>query len=71
MTDLVSAVEASNIVDSPGLYEANHELILALVDAQAHDAAHLASLVVKTSASGAPVRVSDVADVGPGTEPVT
>jgi multidrug efflux pump subunit AcrB len=70
LTDLVSAVEASNIVDSPGLYEANHELILALVGAQAHDAAHLASLVVKTSASGAPVRVSDVADVGPGTEPV-
>jgi multidrug efflux pump subunit AcrB len=70
LTDLVSAVEASNIVDSPGLYEANHELILALVGAQAHDAAHLASLVVKTSASGAPVRVADVADVGPGTEPV-
>jgi CzcA family heavy metal efflux pump len=70
LSDLVGAVEASNIVDSPGLYEANHELILALVGAQAHDAAQLSSLVVKTSASGAPVRVADVADVGPGTEPV-
>ena len=45
LTDLVNAVQTSNIIDSPGLYEANHELILALVGAQAHDAAHLASLV--------------------------
>jgi len=70
LTDLVNAVENSNIIDSPGLYEANHELILALVGAQAHDAAHLASLVVKTTPTGAPVRVSDVADVRPGTEPL-
>ncbi|PMU29434.1 hypothetical protein C1Y12_29780, partial [Pseudomonas sp. FW305-47B] len=34
--DLVNAVDASNIVDSPGLYEANHQLILGLVGAQAH-----------------------------------
>jgi multidrug efflux pump subunit AcrB len=70
LTDLVTAVENSNIIDSPGLYEANHELILALVGAQAHDSAHLASLVVKTTPNGAPVRVSDVADVRPGTEPL-
>jgi multidrug efflux pump subunit AcrB len=68
--DLVNAVQTSNIIDSPGLYEANHELILGLVGAQAHDAAHLAQLVVKTTTAGAPVRVSDVADVVPGTEPV-
>ena len=35
--DLVNAIEASNIVDSPGLYEANHQLILGLVGAQVHD----------------------------------
>jgi multidrug efflux pump subunit AcrB len=70
LTDLVNAVENSNIIDSPGLYEANHELILALVGAQAHDAAHLASLVVKTTPNGAPVRVADVAEVRPGTEPL-
>jgi multidrug efflux pump subunit AcrB len=70
VTDLVSAVENSNIIDSPGLYEANHELILALVGAQAHDAAHLGSLVVKTTPGGAPVHISDVAEVGPGTQPL-
>ena len=70
LTDIVNAVQNSNIIDSPGLYEANHELILALVGAQAHDAAALGSLVVKTTPSGAPVRVADVADVRLGTEPV-
>jgi multidrug efflux pump subunit AcrB len=29
--DLVNSVQASNIIDSPGLYEANHQLILGLV----------------------------------------
>ena len=70
LTDLVNTVQNSNIIESPGLYQANHELILALVGSQAHDAAHLASLVVKTTPNGAPVRISDVADVRPGTEPV-
>ena len=70
LTDIVNAVESSNIIDSPGLYEANHELILALVGAQAHDAAALGSLVVKTTAAGAPVRIADLAEVRQGTEPV-
>jgi len=68
--DLVNAVQASNIIDSPGLYEANHELILGLVGAQAHDGEQLGHLVVKTSASGAAVRVADVATVQPGVLPV-
>ncbi len=68
--DLVNAIQASNIVDSPGLYEANHELILSLVGAQVHDAAGLRQLVVKTTATGAPVRIADVATVGPAIMPV-
>jgi CzcA family heavy metal efflux pump len=70
VTDLVNAVQASNIIDSPGLYEANHQLILGLVGAQAHNASHLGDLVVKTTISGAPIRISDVATVGPSTMPV-
>jgi len=68
--DLVNAVQASNIIDSPGLYEANHQLILGLVGAQVHDAQELSQLVVKTTPSGVPVRVGDVAAVQPGTMPV-
>ncbi len=70
ITDLVNAIQASNIVDSPGLYEANHELILGLVGAQVHDADGLRQLVVKTTTAGAPVRVADVATVAPATLPV-
>ncbi len=70
VTDLVNAIQASNIVDSPGLYEANHLLILGLVGAQVRDADGLRQLVVKTTAAGAPVRVADVATVAPSTLPV-
>ena len=70
IADLVNAIQASNIVDSPGLYQANHELILALVGAQAHSADELRQLVVKTTPAGAPVRVADVATVEQATMPV-
>jgi CzcA family heavy metal efflux pump len=68
--DLVNAIQASNIVDSPGLYEANHQLVLGLVGAQVHDAEQLKQLVVKTTATGAPVRVADLALVQAGTMPL-
>jgi len=68
--DLVNAIQTSNIVDSPGLYEANHQLILGLVGAQVHDAGELRQLVVKTTAAGAPVRVADVSAVEQGTMPL-
>jgi CzcA family heavy metal efflux pump len=68
--DLMNAVQISNIIDSPGLYEDNHQLILGLIGAQAHDAEQLGHLAVKTTAGGAAVRVSDVATVEPGVMPV-
>ncbi|MCU1314473.1 MAG: acriflavin resistance protein [Acidobacteriaceae bacterium] len=70
LLDLQNAVNASNIVDSPGLYEANHQLILGLVGAQVHDAGELSQLVVKTTPGGAPVRVADVAKVEKTVMPV-
>ena len=69
ITDLVNAIQASNIVDSPGLYEANHQLILGLVGTQVHDINQLRQLVVKTTPGGAPVRVADVATVERATMP--
>ncbi len=68
--DLANAVDQSNIIDSPGLYESNHQLILGLVGAQAHDAAGLEDLAVKDTASGTPVRVSNVAQVEHGVLPM-
>ena len=34
--DLVEALRANNMVDSPGMFERNHQLILSLVSGQAH-----------------------------------
>ncbi|MDQ1692473.1 MAG: hypothetical protein QOH85_8, partial [Acidobacteriaceae bacterium] len=70
VTDLSNAINTSNIIDSPGLYEANHQLILGLVGAQVHDSAELSQLVVKTTPNGAPVRVADVARVEHAVMPV-
>ncbi len=70
ISDLVNAIQASNIVESPGLYEAHHQLILGLVGAQVHDADGLRQLVVKTTPAGAPVHVADVATVEAATLPV-
>ncbi|HTX76583.1 MAG TPA: efflux RND transporter permease subunit [Terracidiphilus sp.] len=68
--DLVNAIQASNIVDSPGLYEANHQLVLGLVGAQVHNLDELRRLVVKTTAGGAPVHLADVSTVEYSTEPM-
>ena len=61
--DLANAVGNSNIIDSPGLYQQDHQLVLALVGSQAHDLEGLQQLSVKTTNNGAPVRVGDVATV--------
>ncbi len=70
LLELVNAVQESNIIDSPGLYEANHQLILGLIGAQAHSAAELSNLIVKTSPSGVAIRVGDIGAVEPSTMPV-
>ena len=61
--DLTNAINTSNIIDSPGLYQEDHQLVLGLVGSQAHDIEGLKQLTVKTTASGAPVRIGDIADV--------
>ena len=68
--DLTNAIQASNIVDSPGLYQQDHQLVLGLVGAQVHSSEELRQLTVKTAASGAPIRVGDLAEVESATMPV-
>ncbi len=70
LLELVNAVQESNIIDSPGLYEANHQLILGLIGAQAHTAAELSNLIVKTSPNGVAIRVGDIGTVERSTMPV-
>ena len=70
ITDIVNAIDAANIVQSPGLYTQNHELILGLVGSQAHNLEQLSQIAVKASPAGVPIRLADVAAVQPGTEPL-
>ena len=70
ISDLINALQQSNITQSPGLYQDHHELILGLVGAQVHDVSQLGDLMVKTTSGGAPVHIADVATVKAGIEPV-
>jgi multidrug efflux pump subunit AcrB len=69
IADIVNAVNRTNVVDSPGLLNRNHQLFLGLVDAQVHSVEDIGNIVVKR-ANNVPVRVRDVATVGPATEPI-
>jgi CzcA family heavy metal efflux pump len=68
--NILDAVAKSNMIDSPGLLEANHELQLALVSGQAKTPEEISNIVVKTTPSGIPVRIGDIATVGPSVMPV-
>src|SRR5437762_12281075 len=65
---VVDAVHSSNIIESPGLIEENHQLELALISGQAKKPEELNNIVVAT-VNNAPVLLSDVATVGAGVEP--
>src|ERR1019366_7593978 len=70
VTDILEAVRRTNLIDSPGLLQENHQLYLALVDGQVKDPAQLSQIVIKATPAGIPVRVGDVAAVAPGVKPV-
>ncbi len=68
--DILDAIGRSNLIDSPGLIEANHELILSLVTGQVKTPAAISDIVVKTTPAGAPIRIGDIGTVGPSIQPV-
>ena len=67
---ILDAVARTNMIDSPGLIENNHELSLTLVTGQTRDPAQIANIVVRTTPGGVPVRIGDVASVHPSVMPV-
>src|SRR5271169_6517387 len=70
VTDILDAVKRTNLIDSPGLLEQNHQLFLGLVDGQVHDPAQIGQIVIKSTPAGIPVKVADVAAVAPSVKPV-
>jgi CzcA family heavy metal efflux pump len=68
--NILDAVKRSNMIDSPGLMEANHQLVLSLVSGQARTPDQIANIVIKNTPNGAPVRIGDIGTVHPSVQPV-
>jgi CzcA family heavy metal efflux pump len=68
--DILEAVRRTNLIDSPGLLEENHQLILGLINGQVRTPEQIADVVIKSTATGIPVRIGDVATITPAVKPV-
>jgi CzcA family heavy metal efflux pump len=70
VTDILDASRRTNLIDSPGLLEHEHQLVLGLVSGQVRTPEQIAQIVVKTPTNGIPVRLGDIAKVAPSEAPV-
>src|ERR1700732_3278205 len=68
--EILDALKRSNLVDSPGLLEYNHQLVLGLVSGQVHTPEEIGQIVIKNSAAGVPIRIGDIGAVTPSEAPV-
>ena len=70
VTDILEAIRRTNVVDSPGLFERNHQLVLGLISGQVRTSDEIAGVVVKATPAGVPIRIGDLGKVVPGVKPV-
>jgi CzcA family heavy metal efflux pump len=70
ITDILEAIRRTNLIDSPGLFESDHQLVLGLVSGQVHSPEDISAIVVKSTPGGVPIRVGDIASVVNAAEPV-
>src|SRR5215471_17566581 len=69
VNDVLTAINRTNVIDSPGLMTRSHQLFLGLVNGQVHGPEEIGGIVIK-NAKDVPVRVADVATVGAAVAPV-
>jgi len=70
VTDILDTMRRTNLIDSPGLFDRNHQLVLGLISGQVKTPEQIAETVVKTTQSGIPVRIGDLGGVSPAVKPV-
>jgi CzcA family heavy metal efflux pump len=70
VTEILDAIRRTNLIDSPGLLENDHQLVLSLVSGQVRTPEEIAQIVVKSSGTGLPIRLGDIAKVAPSEAPV-
>src|SRR5438876_7255311 len=67
--DILDAIKRTNLIDSPGLIEHSHQLVLGLVSGQVRTPEQIAQLVVKNSPAGVPTRLGDISSIAPSVAP--
>jgi CzcA family heavy metal efflux pump len=70
VTDILDAIRRTNLIDSPGLLEHDHHLVLGLVSGQVRTPEQIGQIVVKNSPAGVPIRLGDIASIAPSVAPV-
>ncbi|MGH9513524.1 MAG: efflux RND transporter permease subunit [Terriglobales bacterium] len=70
VTDILDTMKRTNLIDSPGLFDRNHQLVLGLVSGQVRTPEQIASSVIKATPAGTPIRIRDVATVEAAVKPV-
>jgi CzcA family heavy metal efflux pump len=70
VTDILEAIRKTNLIDSPGLIESNHQLVLGLISGQVRTPEQIGQIVVKNSLAGVPFRLGDIAKITPSVAPV-
>jgi CzcA family heavy metal efflux pump len=68
--DILDAVKRTNLIDSPGLLEHDHQLVLALISGQVRSPEQIGQIVVKSSTAGVPIHLGDIAKIAPSEAPV-
>jgi CzcA family heavy metal efflux pump len=68
--DILDAIKRTNLIDSPGLIEHEHQLVLGLISGQVRTPEQIGQIVVKTSSAGVPIRIGDIAKIAPSVAPV-
>ena len=68
--DILDAIKRTNLIDSPGLIEHSHQLVLGLVSGQVRSPEQIGQIVVKNSSAGIPIRLGDIASIVPSVAPV-
>jgi multidrug efflux pump subunit AcrB len=68
LQDVLDAVNKTNLIDSPGFFERNHQLFLGLVTAQVQTPEQIGEIVVR-DANGVPVQIQDIGAVSSATAP--
>ena len=70
VSDILDSVRRTNLIDSPGLLERNHQLYLGLVNGQVRTPDEISETVIKNTPAGIPVRIGAIATVTASVKPV-